>query len=244
MSCANTGAKYWSKLKKAYKLPPHLYMIKRQVYYPVAIFLITALAIVGLHLSLHPVRVLGMDTSIFYMDEKYTLASFFTTITAFLGGFLYMMSINSKSQKLDHLTTLLIGVFLMLLSIDEFFEVHEYTNTLIKIQLQNTTPLGILSNISWIFPLSLIIIGCFTLFFLKILRENNKFIKRAILGGSYCFVIVLVFELLGSLTYGQDVYVYLVAMEEGLEMIGVTFFLMAALLEFHSKQNRQIAKTR
>ena len=48
------------------------------------VFLATALVIVGLHLVFHPVRVLGMNTSIFYMDEKQNLAAFFTTVTGFL----------------------------------------------------------------------------------------------------------------------------------------------------------------
>lgn len=51
--------------------------------------------------------------------------------------------------------------------------------------------------------------------------------------GSLCFLAVLVFELFGSATYGHDVYVYFVAIEEGMEMIGVSFFLMATLIESH-----------
>ncbi len=49
--------------------------------------------------------------------------------------------------------------------------------------------------------------------------------------GAFCFLRVLIFELLVSATYGKDIYVYYVALEEGLEMIGESFFLLAALIK-------------
>jgi hypothetical protein len=46
-------------------------------------------------------------------------------------------------------------------------------------------------------------------------------------------MLVLVLELAGSGTYGKHIYLYFVAAEEGLEMMGMSFFLLAALLENH-----------
>lgn len=45
------------------------------------------------------------------------------------------------------------------------------------------------------------------------------------------FVFVLYFELVGGSMYGNYSYVWFVAAEEGLEMIGVTIFLVAAMLK-------------
>src|SRR5690606_28744914 len=99
-------------------------------------FFVTAIFIVILHLLFHPVRVLGMDTSIFYMDEKYTLAAFFSTVTAFLVGFLNLTKVENVKNKTKRFVNTIYGLFFLTLAFDEYFEVHEYTNTLIKSSLQ------------------------------------------------------------------------------------------------------------
>lgn len=195
-----------------------------------SIFLIASLAIVCLHLLFHPVRVLGMDISIFYMDEKYTLAAFFSTVTSFLVGFLALTNIGRKKKRLHLITNLTYGLFFVVLAIDEYFEVHEYTNTLIKAGVTADGAIKTMVNLSWIFPLSLIILIVFWMFFVK-LKNSNREVNTPILIGMGCFFVVLIFELLGSATYGRDIYVYLIAIEEGLEMIGTSFFLLATLIE-------------
>lgn len=196
-------------------------------------FFIVSILIVVLHLFFHPIRLLGMDTSIFYMDEKYTLASLFSTTCAFLIGFLYLSQLHDKNFLKKKLLNNALGFFFMILALDEFFEIHEYINTLIKEQLSNTSLLGQLSNISWVFPLMIIILAVISLFLLKIIAEKNKMVKKLLISGIFCFFFVLVFELIGSVTYGQEVFIYMVAVEEGLEMIGLCFFLSAVLTENH-----------
>lgn len=115
---------------------------------------------------------------------------------------------------------------------DEFFEIHEYANTLIKQQLSLSTPLGLLSNFSWIFPLSIPIFLVFVLLIYKIINEKDSHVKKYLILGTLSFVIVLIFELIGSITFGYDIFVYAVAVEEGFEMLGVSFFLTASLLYF------------
>ena len=207
-------------------------------------FFIASVVIVILHLLFHPVRVLGMSTSIFYMDEKYTLASFMTAITAFLAGFFYLGFEKKGVGKITKLSNIGIGIFLIVLSLDEFFEVHEYANTLIKQRLTESTPLGALSHLSWIFPLSVIIILVFMLIAFKIIRERNIIAKKALILGAISFIIVLVFELIGAMTYGYDIYVWAVAVEEGFEMIGVSFFLTASLLRLYDGKELQRVKTK
>ena len=194
------------------------------------VFFSTALLIVVLHLLFHPVRVLGMNTSIFYMDEKYTLASYFSVITAFLTGFLSLTLVFPSSNPKHKLVNFIFSLFFLILSFDEYFEVHEHTNSIIKNIFETDNFFGNLAHLSWIFPLSIIIFLTFYLFIKKIIFSPEH-IKYPLMAGFGCFALVIVFELLGSAAYGQSIYLYYVAIEEGLEMIGVTFFLLAVLVE-------------
>jgi hypothetical protein len=194
------------------------------------IFLFLALFIVILHLLFHPIRVLGMDTSIFYMDEKNTLAAFFSTVTAFLVGYLAFLNISKNKIKLRKIININYGLFFILLALDEYFEIHEYVNIIIKSSLKEEGIFKILSDFSWIFPLFLVIILVFSLLLIKI-KLTTEEIRKPIIIGVFCFLFVLIFELFGSATYGQNIFLYFVAIEEGLEMIGVSFFLLAGLIE-------------
>lgn len=193
------------------------------------IFITTAILIIILHFLFHPIRVLGMDTSIFYMDENVTLSAFFTITTSFLIGFLTLINIEKIKEIKERFLSCLFGFFFIFLSLDEYFEIHEYTNTLIKGVLRKENFFGQLANFSWIFPLSVFILLVFLSFLLKIFWEKKRQVKVPFLLGSFCFIFVLVFELLESATYGQNVYLIFVGFEEGLEMIGVSFFLLSTL---------------
>jgi hypothetical protein len=200
------------------------------------LFFTAALVIVGLHLLFHPIRVLDMDTSIFYMDEKYTLAAFFSTVTAFLVGWLALTNVSAIKSKFGRLASYAYGLFFMVLAFDEYFEVHEYINTVIKAGFKQEGILKTAANFSWVFPLALIILAVFALLVVKI-RLVNKTIRFPFIAGAFCFGLVLVLELAGSAAYGQDIYVYLIALEEGLEMTGVSFFLLAALVDNKNSLN-------
>lgn len=194
-------------------------------------FVLTAISIVTLHLLLHPVRILGMDTSVFYMDEKYTLASFFSVTTAFLIGFLSLSRISPRKQTLrEKSIETAYGLFFLILSFDEYFEVHEYITTIIKQYFHNGEIMGVLANASWMFPLSIVIVAIFILLIVKIVT-SKKDVQTPMIAGCMSFILVLAFELLGSITYGQPIYVAFVAAEEGMEMIGISFFLLATLIE-------------
>lgn len=190
-------------------------------------------SIVLLHLMCHPVRVLGMDTSIFYMDEKYTLASWFTAVLAGIVGFVSLTQVvPQKSSVKQKLVEIGYGLFFLMLSLDEYFEVHEYVNTIVKEYANSGSVIGVLSHASWIFPLSIIIAGVFVLLLLKILTSKRS-VRIILFVGSISFLSVLGFELLGSIAYGQPMYVGLVAIEEGMEMMGISLFLLASCLEAH-----------
>lgn len=74
-------------------------------------FYLTSLTIIVLHFLFHPVRVLGMNTSIFYMDEKYTLASFLMTVTAFLTGFFFLAFSKKGKKGIAKAADLATGIF-------------------------------------------------------------------------------------------------------------------------------------
>jgi H+/Cl- antiporter ClcA len=87
-----------------------------QPYLIASAFFLSALLIVLLHLTLHPVRVLGMSTSIFYMDEKYTLAAFMTSVTAFLAGFVFVVNAMFHRQiKKRKIIDMVVGTIFLLL---------------------------------------------------------------------------------------------------------------------------------
>lgn len=192
------------------------------------LFFSAAVFITILHFLYHPIRVLGMDTSIFYMDERITLAAFYTTVISFLIGFLSFTHLEKLTNKIDMLLTAVFGSFFLLLSADEYFEMHEYANTLIKMSLKNNS-LGVFAETSWIFPLGIFIILILSMFVVTIIREKRNTIRIPLILGLVSYMTVLILELFGGQVFGKDVYVMFVGFEEGFEMIGGSFFLLSTL---------------
>jgi hypothetical protein len=129
-------------------------------------------------------------------------------------------------------------LFFVALAVDEYFEIHEYVNTLIKEVLREDNFLGYLAHTSWVFPLAFIILLVFGLFVLKIVKEPCWEIRRFLWCGLASFFLVIVFEFLGAVSYGNDIYVLFVGIEEGLEMIGVSFFLLAVVMGNQTRYDR------
>lgn len=184
--------------------------------------------IVLLHFLFHPVRVLDMDTSIFYMDEKITLAAYFSQVMAFVAGFWVFMTLVPKLRVFaDKMVWAGVGLFYFVLSFDEYFEVHESVNTAVKAALTTDTFFGKLAQLSWIFPLIAVIGVIYLLFFAAIIRERARSVRTWMMIGMIAYGLVLVFEILGSAAYGNSIYLTYVGVEEGLEMVGTVSFLLA-----------------
>ena len=201
------------------------------------IFFSVALSIILLHFLFHSVRVFDMTTSIFYMDEKYTLASFFTIVTSFLVGFIALSRELETTSIKEKLISIGYGSFFLLLSFDEYFEVHEYINSVIKSFLSEGSWIKTLSVLSWVFPLFIVILGVFWLFVEKIKLARSD-VRKILIGGVLCFALVLLLEVRGGPAYGKKIYLFYVGAEEGLEMIGVSLFLLATLLETRILKNK------
>lgn len=188
----------------------------------------TSGGIVLLHFLYHSVRVLDMDTSIFYMDEKVTLAAYFSQVMAFVAGFwIFGMLLPKLKVFMDRVVWSGVGLFYFVLSFDEYFEVHESVNTAVKTALTTDTLFGKLAQLSWIFPLIAIIGAVYLLFFAAIIRERAHVVRTWMMIGMIAYGLVLVFEILGSAAYGNPIYLTYVGVEEGLEMAGTVSFLLA-----------------
>ncbi len=168
-----------------------------------------------------------MDTSIFYMDEQVTLSSFLTTVTAFLAGFIFILGAARLTKIRQQYYTFGIGLFFLTLAFDEYFEVHPYVNTLIK--STHGGALGYLAEISWVFPLFIFVVLVGVLFVLFIKNIKTRNVRMPFLIGMGCYMLVLILEIIGGNTYGQDIYIWFVGLEEGFEMIGGSLFLLSAL---------------
>ncbi len=193
------------------------------------IFLSTALCITAFHFLFHPVRVLGMDTSIFYMDEKVTLSAYFTVVTYFLTGAVALMTLDVKKTALDRALRFGLALFFLMLSLDEYFELHEYLDTMLKGLVSQSSVIGALIYYSWIFPFALVILLAFASLVLLAIREKRKDARAFLIIGLTSYAGILLAELIGGSTFGLPIYLVFVGVEEGLEMISAVFFLRYVL---------------
>lgn len=100
---------------------------------------------------------------------------------------------------------------------------------MVKTILKEGTVMSNLSKLSWIFPLFVLVLFVFGMFIALIIREKRKAVRFPIMAGLICYALVLIFEICGAKAFGDDIYVTYVGLEEGLEMIGGSFFLLSVL---------------
>jgi hypothetical protein len=182
-----------------------------------------------LHFAYHPVRVLGRSQSIYYLDEEITLAAYFITVISAFVGVIFLLNLKRINSKLDRLINLAVGLFFIFISLDEFFSIHEFVNGYIKENFNVIKNLDSLMSFSWIISLGFLVVFALTLLISLLLRERNRIIKFSYLFGIFCFLGVLVVEILGANSFGDDIYVFYVGVEETLEMLGVVAFLNGIL---------------
>lgn len=186
-------------------------------------------AILLLHLNLHEVRILGRDQSIFYLDEEITLAAYFVTVVSAFVGVLFFLYLDKVKNKLDKVIHLTVGLFLIFLSLDEFFSIHEFVNGYIKENFDVIRNPDNFVSFSWIISLGIIIAITLVLLISLLILEKKRVVRLSYLFGILCFIGVLGIEVLGANSYGEDSYIVYVGVEETLEMLGVTAFLNGIL---------------
>ncbi len=184
-----------------------------------------SLGITLLHFLFHPYRILGMDTSIFYMDEKVTLAAWFTSGVYLLAAVIGFLTLGAQKRIGTILSYAGMASFFLMLSLDEYFEIHEYVSTTLKGLVSAQSFLGSFVYFSWIFPLLVFIIFVFMSFAAIARRETHRQRQQLLWTGLLMYGAILVFEIVGGATYGHPIYVLMVGIEEGLEMLSATVFL-------------------
>lgn len=182
-----------------------------------------------LHLNLHEVRILGRGQSVFYLDEEITFAAYFVTVVSAFVGVLFLLNLKNIVNKFDRLVNFSVGLFFVLLSLDEFFSIHEFFNGYIKENISLIKNLDSVFSFSWIISLGVIVIIALFLLLSLLIREKRKIIKISYLFGIFCFIGVLAIEIIGANSYGDDSYIIYVGIEETLEMLGVVAFLNGVL---------------
>lgn len=185
----------------------------------------TSLLIIFAHFTLHPVKLFGMYTSLFYMDESFTLAALFTSVAAVVVGVLFVAYGAHQKQLKPMLVNIAVGLFFIFFSLDEYFSIHEYIKEKVVEVFDVELVAGYVS-FSWILPLLVFIVAAIALLVLLITGEKNRASKKAYVLGLISFMAVLVLEVLGANSYGLLIYIAFVGLEEGLEMIGICFFLL------------------
>ncbi len=184
---------------------------------------VIALVVVVSHFLLHPVRLFGMSTSLFYLDEEFTLGAMLMFCLAFYSGIL-ALELFFSTKKFKYL--LWLAVFWML-ALDEYFSIHEYLNDTLKRFLDPEHGIAQLASTSWVLTLGFIFLIPAGYIFYQALSEKEKNVRNLLFLGFGTYVTILFIELVGAQTYGRDIYLFFVGVEEGMEMLGTIFFIEA-----------------
>lgn len=164
-----------------------------------------------------------MNTSLFYLDEEFTLGALLMFCLTFYAGVL-ALELFFSTKKYKYLIWLAI---FWTLALDEYFSIHEYLNDLLKRYLDPDNGIAQLASTSWVLTLGLIFLIPAGYIFYQILIEKNKHARTLILLGLFVYILILFIEVIGGQTYGEDVYLTFVGIEEGLELVGTIFFVEA-----------------
>lgn len=181
------------------------------------------LAVVASHFLFHPARLLGMSTSLFYLDEEFTLGALLMFCLTFYCGILALELFFSTKQ-----TKYLIWLAIFwTLSLDEYFSIHEYLNDLLKRFLDPENGLAQLASKSWVLTLGILFLIPAGYILYHLVREKDQRVRNLFLLGLCFYILILLIEGMGGQTYGKDIYIFFVGIEEGMEMIGTIFFIEA-----------------
>lgn len=164
-----------------------------------------------------------MSTSLFYLDEEFTLGAMLMFCLTFYSGIL-ALELFFSTRKVKYL--LWLAVF-WTLGLDEYFSIHEYLNDVLKRFLDPENGIAQLASTSWVLTLGVLFLIPAGYIFYQALSEKERNVRNLLLLGFCSYIAVLLIELVGAQTYGRDIYLFFIGIEEGLEMIGTIFFIEA-----------------
>ncbi len=210
------------------------------------VLLVLAITTLALHFLFHDVRILGIEYSIFYLDEDKTIAALLTSSIAIFSSLLFIyylikkesinlnnlkQNFNNKKNLFKYLIYSFVAFFFLFLAFDEYFSIHEYLNQVVKDSITTDSVFNNIERISWIIPLSVLILIALLGLTLLIIIEKNSYIKNSYIFGIIAFILILVLEIIGGRLYGQSIYLVFVGIEEFLEIVGVTLFFNGIILK-------------
>jgi hypothetical protein len=200
----------------------------------------TVAALLGVDLLLILLHLTGNYA--FNLDYEWTLLSFYQSAKLVGVGWLSWSLGKEYSSKIFYLLSLMF----VYLGLDEFFQIHEFISDRFHqylLTIQRSEDFA-----AWLVPYTpLIVFGllCLYLGYKLIVAKSNAQLRVKLwyLLGIACFGLVPLIELLGTEGWNLigDPYLFSVAMEEGLEMLGVSAFTIAFLslkLNYESLSHR------
>ncbi len=193
----------------------------------------------------------GVIYKLFNLDSEINIPSVLSALQLAAVGLVFL-AMTIKLKDLDDIPpmfTLVIGLGFLFLSFDELFSVHERITSTLK----HIAPLPRFKGEHgiWIVPYALIGLVLFALMFRNFLSVWRHYKRESliIIKGAALFVLggmgleILSYQLVREQPYPWYVYATEVAMEEFLEMLGVSIILYGSLLLYQAREltvrNRQ-----
>ncbi len=196
----------------------------------VQLLIAISVLILVFHIFLDGWRPLGREYSIFYLDEEYTIGVLFTSAVAIFVGIEFITYSFLKDIR-QNILLLISGFFFLALALDEFFSIHESFNTYLGETLTGIQVISDTTSFSWVFSLGIIVLLVILLLARLVISERDKTIQASYIIGLSLFVSVLGLELIGGRLFGQEIYRFVIGLEEFFEMLGIIFFYNAIVLK-------------
>ncbi len=185
--------------------------------------------------SLQPDTAVGMFLGKFNLNNEVGLGTWFSQIILFVAGLLlFAIGLHYKKTQSSSMPWLILGVIFIYMSVDEGAALHELASYPTRYLLGGTS--GIFT-FAWVIP-ALIAVAVFGLTFFKFWLSLPAKIRGLFLISAAIYITGAVgLEMIGAAYYGANpgsmlnvtVSDSLIAIEEGLEMSGVTIFIYSIL---------------
>lgn len=190
-------------------------------YYFFGLLLLVQIFLEGMHF-VSPVK------SYWDLNIEKGYATFFSTIQLFILGLAVLIIVNEKRDDLNSIPKLyewkLVAFLFMYLSLDECIGIHDKVNVEAINYLPRWEGFDSIFLWLWVFaPMILASVIFLMRFFIRASRNNGK-VRLAFLAGLSSWVGALVFEgIARSSSFPRYI---LIAIEEGVEMLGATLLLL------------------
>lgn len=203
-------------------------------YYFFGLLILMQLFLEGMHLT-SPAK------SYWDLNIEKGYATYFSTIQLYILGLGVLIIAHEKKRDLNPIPKLyewnLVACLFMYLSLDECIGIHDKINVEAFNFLPHWEGMNTVFLWLWVYaPMILAAIVFLMRFFIRASKNNLK-VRLAFLSGLSSWVIALILEgIARSSSFPRNI---LIAMEEGLEMLGATFLLLGFafyLKNFHSEK--------